>query len=123
MGTHVVPVEMVGVDPAVEPQTFRYVQTVQQGRYLNADETSGIVIGRTIADRLSAGVDDDIVATAVGPSGDIQSAMFRIVGIVRTGSDDADSAVCQVTRADLERLTGFAGRRRGRPRAGRLPPD
>jgi ABC-type lipoprotein release transport system permease subunit len=109
MGTHVVPVEMVGVDPAVEPQTFRYVQTVQQGRYLSADETNGIVIGRTIADRLSVDVDDDIVATAVGPTGDIQSAMFRIVGIVSTGSDDADSAVCQVTRADLERLTGFAG--------------
>ena len=109
MGTHVVPVEIVGVDPTVEPQTFRYVRTVQNGRYLGGGDANGIVIGKTIADRLSAGVDDEIVATAVGPAGDIQSAMFRIVGIVSTGSDDADGSVCQVARPDLERFTGIPG--------------
>ncbi len=109
VGTHVVPVEMVGVDPVIEPRTFRYVQQVQEGRYLRPEESGALVVGRTIADRLSAGVDDDIVATAVDPKGDIQSALFRLVGIVSTGSDDADASVCQVVRADLERLSGSAG--------------
>ena len=49
------------------------------------------------------------MATTVGPRGDIQSAMFRLVGIVSTGSDDSDTAVCQVALADLERLTGLPG--------------
>lgn len=109
MGTHVVPVELVGVEPEVEPHTFRYVQHVQTGRYLRPGERGALVVGQTIADRLSAALDDDIVATAVGPGGDIQSAMFRIVGIVTTGSDDADASVCQVAREDLEKLTGLAG--------------
>jgi ABC-type lipoprotein release transport system permease subunit len=109
VGTHVVPVEMVGVEPDVEPRTFRYVQHVRDGRYLHSGETGALVIGRTIADRLSAGVDDDVVATTVGPRGDIQSALFRIVGVVTTGSDDADETVCQVVRADLERLTVLPG--------------
>src|SRR5574340_426849 len=74
MGTHVVPVEMVGVDPAVEPRTFRYVQTVQDGRYLRAGDTGTLVVGRAIADRLSAELDDEIVATAVGSDGEIQNA-------------------------------------------------
>ena len=109
VGTHVVPVEMTGVQPEVEPKTFRYVQTVQQGRYLSPGETGELVVGRAIADRLSADLDDEIVATTVGPGGDIQSALFRLVGVVSTGNDDSDLAVCQVALADLERLSGFAG--------------
>ncbi len=109
MGTHVVPVEMVGVEPALEPKTFRYVQTMAEGRYLRDGDPGGVVVGRAIANRLSAGVDDEIVATAVGKGGDIQSAMFRIVGIVATGSEDADAAICQVARPDLERFLGVPG--------------
>jgi ABC-type lipoprotein release transport system permease subunit len=109
MGTHVVPVELAGVEPAVEPRTFRYVQRVQAGRYLREGDSGGLVIGRAIADRLDADIDDEIVATTVGSGGDIRNALFRIVGIVSTGTDDADEAVCQVTRDDLERLTGLPG--------------
>ena len=109
MGTHVVPVELAGVEPEMEPRIYRYVQHMTEGRYLAAGESGTLVVGRTIADRLDAAVDDDIVATAVGPGGEIQSALFRIVGIVATGSDDADAAVCQVPRADLERLSGLDG--------------
>jgi ABC-type lipoprotein release transport system permease subunit len=109
VGTHVVPVEMVGVEPELEPRTYRYVQHVQEGRYLRDGEANALVIGKTIADRLSAGVDDEVVATAVGPGGDIQSALLRIVGIVSTGSDDADASICQVPMPDVERLTGLPG--------------
>jgi ABC-type lipoprotein release transport system permease subunit len=109
VGTHVVPVEMVGVDAALEPQTFRYVQRMHDGRYLKPGEAGALVVGKTIADQLSAGVDDDVVATAVGAGGEIRSALLRIVGVVSTGSDDADASVCQVLRTDVEQLTGLAG--------------
>lgn len=109
VGTHVVPVEMTGVDPRVEPRTFRYVQQVQSGRYLRAGESGTLVVGKAIADRLSADVDDEVVATAVDTRGDIQSALFRIVGIVSTGSDEADETVCQAPGADVERLSGSPG--------------
>jgi ABC-type lipoprotein release transport system permease subunit len=109
VGSHVVPIEMEGVQPEVESRIFRYVQIVQQGRYLRPGDTGALVVGRAIADRLSADLDDEIVASTVGPGGDIQSALFHLVGIVSTGSDDSDTAVCQVGFADLERLTGFPG--------------
>jgi len=109
VGTHVVPVELTGVQPEIEPHMFRYVQTVRQGRYLRAGEAGSIVLGRALVDRLTADLDDDIVATTVGPGGDIQSALFRLVGIVETGNDDSDSAVCQVAIEDVQRLTQFPG--------------
>jgi ABC-type lipoprotein release transport system permease subunit len=109
MGTHVVAVEMVGVDPAREPATYRLVQRISQGRYLQSGETDAVVIGQSLARRLSAGVDDDLMASAVGPHGDIQSVMLRVVGIVSTGSEEIDASICQVAAADVAALTGLAG--------------
>jgi ABC-type lipoprotein release transport system permease subunit len=109
MGTHVSAVELVGVDPGREPATDRFVRTMSAGRYLQPDDRGTIVLGQATADRLSAGLDDDVLASLVGRGGDIESTMFRIVGLVRTGSDDLDATICQVPLADLEALTGRAG--------------
>ena len=109
MGTHVVPVEIVGVDPDTEPSTNRFARDIAQGRYLQSSERHAVVIGQAIADRLVAGLDDDILATAVDKNGDIESMLLRIVGIVRTGSDEIDATICQVALSDVERLTGLTG--------------
>lgn len=109
MGTHVVPVEIVGTDPENEPRTYRFVQKVARGRYLIPSDTGAVVVGQAIADRLVAEVDDEILATAVGRTGDIESILLRIVGVVSTGSEDIDATICQVVLADVERLTGLSG--------------
>jgi ABC-type lipoprotein release transport system permease subunit len=109
MGTRVTPVEMAGVDPTLEPKTDRFVRTIQRGRYLSPTDTGTVVIGQAIAKRLSADLDDDILSTVVGKGGDIASAMFRIVGIVKTGSDELDMTICQVPIRDLERFSGLPG--------------
>jgi ABC-type lipoprotein release transport system permease subunit len=109
MGTHVVPVEMAGVDAAVEPRAYRFAQKVSRGRYLEPGERGAVVVGKATADRLRSDLDDEIVGTAVGRSGSIESAMFRIVGIVETGSDEIDLSVCQVALEDVEELTGLVG--------------
>lgn len=109
MGTRVVPVEMVGVDPQGEPQTYKFVRDMAQGRYLNAGEAGTVVVGKAVAERLLAELDDEILATAVGASGEIESAMFRIVGIAATGSEEIDASICQVGLPDLARLTGIPG--------------
>jgi ABC-type lipoprotein release transport system permease subunit len=109
MGSHVVPVEMIGVDQENEPKTNRLVQRVQQGRYLQPEERGATVIGKGVAERLHIGLGDDLLASAVGNRGDIESAMFRVVGIVTTGSEEIDAGICHVAGADLEHLTGLSG--------------
>ena len=67
MGTHVVPVEIVGVDPDTEPSTYRFVRDDAAQAAICARRTAEtVVIGQAIADRLVAGLDDEILATAVG---------------------------------------------------------
>jgi len=109
MGTHVVPVALTGVDPAIEPATNRLVRTITNGRYLRPDDTGTIVIGQAIADRLGVGPDDQVLASVVGHDGDIAGAMFVVVGIIRTGSTDLDASLAQVPLADMERFTGLRG--------------
>jgi ABC-type lipoprotein release transport system permease subunit len=109
MGTHVVAVEIVGVDPKTEPTTNRFARNMSEGRYLHPADAGTVVIGQAIADRLVAGLDDEILATAIGKGGGIDSMLLRIVGIVRTGSEEIDATICHVVRSDVERLTGLSG--------------
>jgi putative ABC transport system permease protein len=108
MGTHVVALEMVGVDPENEPSTNRFVRNLERGRYLAPGERGAAVVGRAVAERLRADLDDEILATAVGKDGDIEAALYRIVGIVATGSEEVDAGICQVSLEDLGALTGLA---------------
>ena len=109
MGTHVLAVEMVGVDAEAEPRAYRFVRTMAEGRWLAPGETGAVVLGKAAAERLHAELGDEILATAVGQGGDIESAMFRIVGLVATGSEDLDASICQVTLEGLAQLAGTAG--------------
>ncbi len=108
MGTHVVPVELAGVEAALEPRVYRFARQVSRGRYLVPGERGVIVLGKVTADRLLSDVGDDVVATAVGSGGSIESALFRIVGIVESGSDEIDLSIAQVPLEDVARLTGLA---------------
>ena len=51
-GTRVAGVQILGVDPAVEPQLNRLVRAVDEGRYLQADDMGSVVVGRTLLERL-----------------------------------------------------------------------
>lgn len=109
MGTHVVPVEIVGSDPALEPRADRLMRRVQHGRYLQPGERGAAVVGRAVAERLGADVGDEIMATVMARSGEIQAALYRIEGVVTSGSEDIDAGICHVTLEDVEELTGRRG--------------
>lgn len=104
MGTHAVPVELVGVEPSAETRAFKLVRTIARGRYLRDADHGAMVVGKAVADRLDAEVGDEIMATAVGAGGHIESAMFTIVGEVATGSDELDATICQVALKDVAQL-------------------
>lgn len=109
LGTHVVPLELVGVDPVEELLAYRYARRVSQGRWLEPDARGEIVVGRTVAERLGAELGDEVMATTVGKGGGVESAMFRVVGIVSTGSEEVDLQVCAAPLADVGPLTGLPG--------------
>jgi putative ABC transport system permease protein len=108
MGTRLAGAEIVGVDPATEPAAFRYVRVLESGRYLKAGDRHSIVIGRTLADRLGAGVGDALVVSAASPTGSITNQMFDVVGIVNLGGK-LDAGICQVALPDAAEMSGIPG--------------
>jgi ABC-type lipoprotein release transport system permease subunit len=108
-GTRVAGVQILGVDPAVEPQLNRLVRAVDEGRYLQGDDMGSVVVGRTLLERLDVELEDDLLLTLSRADGELEYAMLRIVGVVTTGSTEIDAAICNVTLAELEQLTGLPG--------------
>lgn len=102
-------VEIVGVDPEKEKRANRIVfKSEISGRYLEPNDRDKVVIGRTIAERLRVGVDDDLYVTLSGPDG-IRAAMLRIVGVLSTGVREIDAGICQVTLETLDEISGYKG--------------
>ncbi len=109
MGTHTVPVEMTGVDAALEPAVDRLVRRPAAGRYLTAGERGAVVVGRAIAERLGVELDDELLVTTMGRDGGIESRMLRVVGVIATGSEEIDAGIAHVALDDLTTLTGRPG--------------
>jgi len=108
-GTRVAGVEVLGVDPNTEQAINRLVHNVAEGQYLTPGDTGTTVVGRALAERLDVGLDDPLMVTVADANGEMNSAMWRIVGIVETGSRDLDGIICHVNLEDVEQLTGRDG--------------
>ena len=109
LGTRSAHVELTGVDPATEQSALRHVRALAEGRYLRPGEHGEIVLGRTLARRLGAALDDELVATAVDASGEMSNLLLTVVGIAETGSEDIDALIAHVALADVETLSGRPG--------------
>lgn len=109
LGTRSSHVTLTGVDAETEQRALRFVSEIAEGRYLRPGEEGSIVIGHTIQERLRAELDDELVITAVDDEGEMQSALFVVVGIVSTGSRTIDASIAHVALADVERLSGREG--------------
>ncbi len=109
MGTHVAGVELVGVDPKVEQQSFRPVRRVVKGRYLAPGDGAVVVLGSALAEQLTVDVDDQLVVTVVQADGGMESALLTVVGVVGSGSRTMDLALAQVPLATASALTGKPG--------------
>ncbi len=108
-GTRSIGVEIMGVRPELEARTNRIVfKGAISGRYLQTGDRGRVVIGRTVAERLRIGLDDDIYVTFAGVDG-VRSAMLRIVGILDTGVRELDATICHVCLEELEELSGYRG--------------
>ena len=89
-GTSIVAIQ--GVDPVAESAVSDLPQKVVDGTWLDAKDNKGIVIGKNIAETLQAKVGDKLVFTT-SVHGEMNSQLYRVRGIFRTGSEDIDSLV------------------------------
>lgn len=71
------------------------------GEFLSADDRSGIIIGKRLADEMHVGVGDKVSLTIINADGNPDEAQFTLRGFFSTGilSYDASAALMPLARA------------------------
>ncbi|MFC1858512.1 ABC transporter permease [Thermodesulfobacteriota bacterium] len=80
---HSTGISLVGINPREEAKMSFIGNAVDQGRYLQPDDTRGILIGKALADKLETKLGRKLVLMSQDTTKEIASRAFRIVGIFR----------------------------------------
>lgn len=93
---------VLGVDPRRESAVSGLDRLVASGVPLGAAPGREVLLGVELARSIGVGVGDEVVFVGQGASGSIANDLFRVVGLVRTGSTLADRSGAWVHLADLQ---------------------
>jgi len=93
-------VGITAVQPDIEPTVSDWHTKVVEGEWLEPGDKRGIIIGAKLAETLDVGLGKKVVLMGQGKD-DVSSKLFRIRGILKTGSAQADGflAIISVTAA------------------------
>jgi ABC-type lipoprotein release transport system permease subunit len=111
----------MGVIPKEERTVSLIPQRIVEGKYLNDNQQSGVVIGAELANKLAVKVGSKVVLmtqaaqppgakTADAGGGEMQSSLLRVSGIFRTGVQAIDAHVIQLPLTEEQTLLGVPGR-------------
>ena len=109
-------VGIVGVQPHAEQIVSLIPQRMIAGSYLDGEQSSGLVIGDELAQKLKVRVGSKVVLMAqavhpeadrqTGAGGEIQSALFRVVGIFHTGLREVDAYLVHLPLPEAQTFLG-----------------
>ncbi|MEP1593531.1 MAG: ABC transporter permease, partial [Halieaceae bacterium] len=100
-------IQIVGVEPAYEPEVSTFPGLVKQGRFLAPDagvDSDEIVIGSILADNLKVGLGDELTFLGSGRDGSFAAAVATVVGVIDTGFDEVDRSIAEVPLAWFQQV-------------------
>ena len=97
-------VQIIGIEPdSAANQPFREGMIV--GEFIQADDREGILIGKTLADKLSLKVDDKVNLLANTSNGEVDEQLFTIRGIFTTRTPGYDENTIFMPLAKAQTFT------------------
>ncbi len=104
------PVEILGIDPAREPQVTTLHRQLIAGRYLQPGDEGSVVIGSTLAKKLDAKIGSELVVVTQAADGSIGNDLLTVCGIIATGDSRYDGRLALTPLPWLQRLLVLEGR-------------
>ena len=89
-------IQVIGVQPALEPGVSTIPGLVSEGRFLNDMMAPEIVIGAVMARNLRVSIGDELTLLGSGRDGSFAAGVVSVVGIFETGSSDMDRSFAEV---------------------------
>jgi len=102
-------VNLRGIDPAAERPFNDLSRFLARGAFLSDDDPRAIVLGAKLAHDLAVDLGDRVVFRFTDAHGDEAQALFRLRGVVATGSTDLDRQVALVRLATAQEAAHTAG--------------
>lgn len=99
-------VALTCVDPLAEAAVTQEETRIVGGEWLAADDARGIVLGVGVADTLGVGLGDKVVLLGQFGQEEMQSRLFRVRGLYRSGAAEVDGAVAYAALAAGQELLG-----------------
>ncbi len=90
-------VQVIGVQPDAEAGVTRLANFVSEGAWLQPDDDGGILLGKGVAETLDVDLGKKVVLMTQAPGGEIRSEVFRVRGILNSGSPVVDRVLAIVT--------------------------
>lgn len=105
-------VQLIGVDPIEEQRVTTLHRAVGEGHWLDTAPEGAltIVIGVGVASRLHIGLGDEVSFVGQGGDGGPAAELFTVVGLMESGVDELDGALCLVRLADAQEMLALQGR-------------
>ena len=85
-----------GVEPGFEPLVSNIPGLIEQGRYLDDNNASEIVIGTMLARNLRIGIGDELTLLGSGVDGSVAAAVVNVVGIFGSGVKEIDRNIAEM---------------------------
>ena len=100
-------VRIMGIEPAAEAKLSPIPRKLVAGGYLAAGDGRTVVVGAALATRLELTVGSRLVLATSAASGELAEQLFRVAGIFRTGAEELDGHLVQVTIGAGRSLLGL----------------
>ena len=98
---------IIGVDAEAEPRVTRLAEFIAEGRWLEPGESSGLLLGATLAENLDVRLGEKVVLMTQLPTGEIASEAFRVRGTLRAGVPEIDQLAALVPLASAQDWLGI----------------
>ena len=97
-------VTMVGIDPAKEAKVSFIGTAISSGRYLEPNDSDGIVIGEALLEKFETRIGHKLVLMSQDANQEIASRAFRIVGTFKAEMESTEKQFVFVTLAASQKM-------------------
>lgn len=89
-------IAIIGVEPQFEPGVSSIPGLIKEGRFLEDNDATEIVIGKVLARNLKVGLGDELTLLGSGVDGSFAAVVANVVGIFDSGLPDLDRAIAEI---------------------------
>lgn len=101
---------IVGMLPSREKLVSDFHNKIHEGRFLEDSDSLGVVVGYKLMRNISAALGDSVVLLSQGFDGFLSSQFGRIVGTIKTGSDEFDRMAVFMNLPAAQQFLGMENR-------------